>query len=488
MDMWAIQIAGKRGPDMNKRLEKVNMAVREAQNYLLATPILLRDSLNSAEVTGSYNTSLIAKLNALQFDTKTNRPLTLTEMFIFLGVANADRRESVISLWEKKLTALIRNQTEFINPGNPALSTFQMPLPVEEKGRVLQPALLATHKSNLVHLKNVRLALGLYGSSENRNNQASSDHAGMGKFFDALNSYGIPKSYSQYKQLADKARESTNREDMQEAQKDIQAVHPEYMRRVSTIGDQQLKAAVDAFTADMNELFLQPLLAQLQVNTVAAGTKSFAGGVSLVGQTRLVVSSGLETALDPKLESYVDTTRPKTLTPETLKNALDGTGILGTALPGLTPEHLRALAVFFAQPEEQITRIAPGLGINIRPTVMPDGNTARLQINMRVGVETSQQKAGKDVLDWKPADAVKEHKVTTDAIINGFDLFNISSFAITSSHPRPPGYVPVLGTLPWIGRVFQWRRSDVQADHHSMILVNAVILPRAMDVARFYGQ
>lgn len=496
MDMWAIQIAGKRGKDMDERLRKITVGTQEGRTYLLASQVLLANiiSANTPEKkkgAGSYDPHLIQLLKDLSFNTNTNRPLSLTEMFVFTGMADASLRETIVDQWEAALTKLIHD------------SQFSS-IPLEQ--RVLQPILQKTFSAvgKPVRLNRMRLQLRLYSSQTDPTKQrieketnAKIGQEGMKIFFEALKAYRETPDYSSYEGLIKKAadaktlatKEKTDATALasEEAARQVKLASPEYLRRVAATGDQLLKTAADAFTADMNELFLLPLLRELQTGTASSGTKSSQGGIALVGQTRLVVSSGLETALTPKLESYVDTTRPKTLTPEALKKALEGTDPLSAALPGLNPEHLRLLSVLFAQPEEQITKIAPGLGINVRPTVMPDGNTARLQINMRVGVETSQEQPGTNVLTWKPADAVKEHKVTTDAIINGFDLFNISSFAITTSHPRPPKYVPILGTLPLIGRAFQRRRSDIQSDHHSMILVNAIILPRAMDVSRFYG-
>jgi hypothetical protein len=91
--------------------------------------------------------------------------------------------------------------------------------------------------------------------------------------------------------------------------------------------------------------------------------------------------------------------------------------------------------------------------------------------------------------NWKQpfADAVKMHKVVTDVAVSVFDLFDISSFSMESSYPQTPFSIPVLGRLPIIGPVFQCPRDKKRVHHESIILVNTIILPRAMDLARFYG-
>jgi hypothetical protein len=138
--------------------------------------------------------------------------------------------------------------------------------------------------------------------------------------------------------------------------------------------------------------------------------------------------------------------------------------------------------------EPNFHQVTPGISIKIQPTVLPDGGAARLAMECEFKVETQEfGNRGNDVWRQPFADAVKKHKVVTDTAVSVFDLFDISSFSMESSYPQAPSSLPVLGRLPIIGQVFQRPRDKKRVHHESIILVNTIILPRAMDLARFYG-
>jgi hypothetical protein len=131
--------------------------------------------------------------------------------------------------------------------------------------------------------------------------------------------------------------------------------------------------------------------------------------------------------------------------------------------------------------------VAPGIGISVRPTVLPDGSAARLTIDARFGVTSSVATQPNDVFVQGTPSGISRHDVRTDAAINAFDLFDISSFDVQSVSPQAPFFVPILGRLPIIGPAFQWPRHPKVTHHSSLILVNAVILPRSLDLLRLYG-
>ena len=147
---------------------------------------------------------------------------------------------------------------------------------------------------------------------------------------------------------------------------------------------------------------------------------------------------------------------------------------------------MRAL---FMEPQPVYSKIAPGISIDVRPTVLRDGASARLQMDANFGIDVTQDTLGKNqnsrVLDSVPAPVIKSHRVQTDAAISALDLFEISSFSIEASHPRSR-YLPVIGSIPVIGEILKRPPKNKTVDFESLILVNAVILPRAMDVARLY--
>src|SRR5262249_55344411 len=84
-----------------------------------------------------------------------------------------------------------------------------------------------------------------------------------------------------------------------------------------------------------------------------------------------------------------------------------------TALGALTP--LQALAVkalFAAEPDTVYNRVAPGISLGVRPTVLRDGGSARLQINLVTNADvdptTDPRKTG------APVDRIRGHSLETD--------------------------------------------------------------------------
>ena len=275
---------------------------------------------------------------------------------------------------------------------------------------------------------------------------------------------------------------------------------PEAVIRTGTILDRVLKAGMDAYAADMSEFFLDPLLRSVQDDGAGTGTRAArpsrkGDGVSLIGRSRIVVTSGLTSGLTPEMSSSVETSRPKPF----------GEGLLDQAFPakeggnpeltgadrilaGLSQGQALLLAAALSEPEPRFSKVAPGIEVKVRPTVLPDGAAARLTIDARFGVTTTplDPQAGTDTTQEPPAPAINSHRVETDAAVDVFDLFDISSFSMTTSHPRAPYFVPILGRLPILGRAFQWPRNPKVVQHESMILVNTVVLPRAVNLSLFY--
>lgn len=265
----------------------------------------------------------------------------------------------------------------------------------------------------------------------------------------------------------------------------------EAMIRTGTILDRVLKAAMDAYALDMSELFLDPLLRRVQNDP----SKKHGDGVSLVGRSRIVVTSGITSGLTPEMSSHVETSRPKPFGEDLLDRAFPAaeggdpelTGA-DRILAGLAQGEALLLAAALSEPEPRFTKVAPGIEVKVRPTVLPDGAAARLTIDARFGVTTTplDPESGVDTLDEPPAPAINSHRVETDAAVEVFDLFDVSSFSMTTSHPRAPWSIPILGRLPLLGRAFQWPRNPKVNQHESMILVNTVVLPRAVNLSLFY--
>jgi hypothetical protein len=270
---------------------------------------------------------------------------------------------------------------------------------------------------------------------------------------------------------------------------------PRNLIRTGATVDRVLKTVMDAFSADMNDLFLDPLLERIE-----AVQERGKGDVALVGRTRIVVTSGLEAGLAPEMASFVESGRPKPF----------GSGLLDMAFPsseagtttkkdvltgankvlaGLSNGQALALAaILTADTEPAYTKVAPGIAVNVRPTVLPDGGAARLTLDARFGVASTPLDTNRtDIWRQAPPAGIASHDVRTDAVVSAFDLFDVSSFSVEASHPQTPLYIPILGRLPVIGPAFQIPRHDKTTHFESLVLVNTVILPRSIELHRFYG-
>jgi hypothetical protein len=258
---------------------------------------------------------------------------------------------------------------------------------------------------------------------------------------------------------------------------------PRRARMWAAMVDATVESKLDAYAQDLQEALMLPLLEGLM--DLAGDGRS--GGVSLVGKTHLVVTSTLPATLEPKMKSYVETTRRKPLTLDSLTQMLSKTteekGVLAEVLPKASPLELLAVGELLSPPEPTFSEIAPGINIRVIPTAFPSCGEVRLKLDASFGVSVTPLKPGRD----SPyVGFIESHEVKTDAAVKGFDLFEISSFSIATSHARPPWVFPVLGQLPLVGRLFQLSRSDAVTSHESIILANAVIVPRILHLAHFY--
>ncbi len=253
---------------------------------------------------------------------------------------------------------------------------------------------------------------------------------------------------------------------------------PERLRNATAAVDRLLKQITDAYTSDLQLLYLTPLICKLQSEQLPTSR-----GAELVGRTRLVVTSGLESLLLPSMESFAEVGSPMPFSRQELMEGADTSGGLATAAPTMLMN-----ALLKGEVEPLFARISPGIAIDVSPQVLPDGGSARLKIIAQFGLSTDEVPSTRPmgVTRRTYADTIKSHLVRTDAAVSVFDLFDISSFSVVTSHPQSPAAIPVLSRLPAIGRIFQLPRQNRRVQHESIILVNNVILPRSLDLARFY--
>ena len=256
------------------------------------------------------------------------------------------------------------------------------------------------------------------------------------------------------------------------ASKDINAC--EILQQASGITDRLLQKVMDQYTAMVRTNLTAMMLPPLRDTD----------GVSLAGQCRIVVTSSLESGLIPTMASWAETTRVKPFSAEEMSTIMT-TVIKSLATNGLDPTVLAPALKLLEQPEPVYTKVAPGIELHVRPTVLPSAAEARLQIYARFGVKTEPDTTKSNAEKLPPAPAVESHEMATDAHIGIFDLFDISSFEITTSHPRMCS-IPFISRIPWLGVMFQFPLPNKNTKHVSIILVNAVIIPRAVNLLSDY--
>jgi hypothetical protein len=266
--------------------------------------------------------------------------------------------------------------------------------------------------------------------------------------------------------------------------------HAAALKRNSARIDRLLKSLVDAFVADVDELYFYPLLDEIRNE---GKSDRIANEVALTGRAHMVVTSGMESDLDPEMAFFVDNSRPKPFGQNLLDLAFgsdssSGTGKFLATLP--QGKAVLLAGALLSEPEPHYAKVAPGVSVHVRPTVLPDGSAARLTIDARFGVTTADyDPKNQDTSNlWlqPPPPGISSHRVETDAVVSAFDLFGISSFSFDTVIPRGPFVVPILGQLPIIGRIFQFPQANTDVRHESIILVNVAILPRALSLMQYY--
>ncbi len=268
--------------------------------------------------------------------------------------------------------------------------------------------------------------------------------------------------------------------------------HASDLVRQSVRVDRLVQSVMDAFVADIAELYFNPLLQDIRDGGGCArdDVRRRGEGVALSGRTHMVVTSGLESDLEPEMASFVETTRPAPFGKDLLDQAFgnDTSTGSGRILASLPQGKAALLAgALLSETPPTYSKVAPGIAVHVRPTVLPDGSAARLTIDARFGVTTADyDPKDQDVRMQPPPPGIASHHVSTDAAVSAFDLFDISSFTVDTAVPRAPFVVPILGRLPILGGMFQFRRDNVTTRHESMILVNTAILPRSLALLSYY--
>lgn len=177
---------------------------------------------------------------------------------------------------------------------------------------------------------------------------------------------------------------------------------------------------------------------------------------------------------------------PVVLTVPNTSQAQTPSSLASTVFGALTP--LQSLALQSVLSEDAVVpsyrKIAPGTSLAIRPFVLPDGGSARVQMSLTSVVDADAPDTTKrDV----PFNVISKQTVTTEATISAFDLETIASFGVqTTALGDYTWRIPVLDQIPLLGDVFHGPRRRETQRQDSIALVNLTILPRSLDLVPFY--
>jgi len=215
-------------------------------------------------------------------------------------------------------------------------------------------------------------------------------------------------------------------------------------------------------------------------NRLGTVLKSAGAGKRFSGLTdRGVVSvqavGGQATTVEAATASYFDVTVPP-----------DPTKLLGdVGTKG------RELIAALSDQQRTVVEVRRGVKASFTPWTLPTGAGMELDITLETGEgDAPPTQIGASDPNEHALDRVAKHTVDTKIRVAPLRLFEVSTFSQEVYHPQLPGTVPVIGHVwdyafggvPGLNGLFKWRRKPIPMAHRSMMLVNATVVPTAMDL------
>lgn len=150
------------------------------------------------------------------------------------------------------------------------------------------------------------------------------------------------------------------------------------------------------------------------------------------------------------------------------------------SIGGLPADRLLALAMQFSQQPAIWKALNEGTALTFTPNILPGGSSAELCVNVNV---YHNDGGGDEEGTTAPMNRVANHEANTRVYVGAMDLFALSSFSLQTTHPQSDRVIPVLGQLPILGKLFQYKRGPQTVHHESVLMVYSTILPTAADLA-----
>ena len=212
-------------------------------------------------------------------------------------------------------------------------------------------------------------------------------------------------------------------------------------------------------------------------------------GLRYLGAIKVATLSGTQAKASANSISHFDVTQPLDMATilsdkDTQMAALSAHigGPLGLALSFLAAG---------ASMQPTIVEISQGITLEVNPKALVNGTAAELDVSLTVSQDDLKRKvAGAE--DTIPVlDRVAEHRVETKVRVEAQRLFEISTFSndVTMPIPDKPSWglgacwQSVFGRTPFLNRLFLRRRQPVTASQSSLVMVQAAVVPTALDLA-----
>ena len=534
----------------------------------LASPAAQVENLSLPQYSPGVKQRLFDAMQRDGYDPSPHRPLSLTDMLILL--AASDRKQFQTDLipdhplanaLEKELFSVRR----LVTSGNSSLVSARYKVPnataytrhSQGLGKLLdriETKVMQDGKVELDGKKGVpvfrRLAGAYNPPSDNskppgKSMPADSDLEGMIQFLDAW--HECQGTFLDAPNPA--AKTAAEGVDPRE--------YPDHLSNKSAATDLLLKEAMDALTADLQDLYFQPLLDWIREDV--RGTNAKDSGIDLVGTTSITVRDRMLVKTQGTADSYFkytpiphltmsaltgaksdaagaaatpDTTTqhvatdakgvvhmangdpllltpgqqlaldpasglalrkgdtpagdPVVLTVPNTSQTKSPSALAATVFGALTPLQELALQAVFSEDAvlPSFRKISPGTSLAIRPFVLPDGGSARIQMGLTSTVDADAPDTTKRDI---PFDVIAKQTVTTEATISAFDLETVSSFDVQTTAPGDYVWrIPVLDQIPLLGDLFHGPRARETKRQDSIAIVNLTILPRSLDLVPYY--
>ncbi len=252
--------------------------------------------------------------------------------------------------------------------------------------------------------------------------------------------------------------------------RDWRALAPDRLSRRAADVDVVLQAAERALAADVEAIFLRPLLDRLRAIAGSSGQS----GLASTSSTSIVVLGGTQATVTGSARSYFELNAP----PEEEQPVAVAQGEL-PVMPLVTlAESLRT-----ADEPRVWGSMTEGTELTFTPHILPGGAAAELQVAVTVAHKDAEVTVeGVEEPTTAPLSRVAEHTASTSVYVNALDLFSLSSMMLRTTQPRAKSSVPVLGQLPVLGEMFRFGRSPLIVHHESVLLVYSTILPTGQDL------